>query len=44
MWVDFDVRDNRTFSLEETFQWIMDLYFIQKQQFEIKNKNVLKIN
>ncbi len=28
--VSFDVRDNRTFSLDEALLWIMDLYFGQK--------------
>ncbi len=39
MWLDFDVRDNRrwTFSLEEVLLWIMDLYFVQKCQFDVKN-------
>ncbi len=39
MWLDFDVRGNRrwTISLEEVLLWIMDSYFSQKQRFEVKN-------
>ncbi len=37
MWVYFDVRDNRewTFYLDEAL--LMDSYFMQKQQLEVKN-------
>ncbi len=42
MWVDFDVRDNRewTFYLDEAL--LMDSYFMQKQQLEVKN--MLKVD
>ncbi len=37
MWVDFDVRENRrwTLSLEEALLSIMDLFFVKKRQFEV---------
>ncbi len=42
MWVYFDVRDNRewTFYLDEAL--LMDSYFMQKQQLEVKN--MLKVD